>query len=270
MNSRFISRTNSGAYGTTPELRPNHFSRFFGPVLFDANDGGSAGTGGANPTTENPPANSTGSVKQAVQDAIAEILGAKSVNGDKDAALEVLVRKNHRLETSLEEAKVAAGKLPEATQAELEAYRALGKPDELKTRLGDGEAAIAERDDLKTEKIVADAAKLEGYKPDVLKDLAKSKDFRIEVRGEGDAKKAFALFKDGEKDVEKPLGEYAEGSLGSYLPALRAEQSAGGTVVNTALSGTGTPAKSDDPVERRIAQRHEEKKTKTNPLMVQQ
>jgi hypothetical protein len=107
--------------------------------------------------------------------------------------------------------------------AKWNAFNELGTPEELKTIKATGEAAIAERDELRAQATIAKAAELTGYKTKVLSDLAKSKGFTIEVEGDGEAAKVTARYKDGDKDKAVPLNEYVETSLSDYLPSLQAD-----------------------------------------------
>lgn len=104
------------------------------------------------------------------------------------------------------------------------AFNELGTPDDVKRRLDGTEAIATENADLKAEKVIAQAAALSGFKPDVLADLAKTKGFTLAVEGEGESARVLANYKEGEADASKPLSEYASEKLAAYLPSLQAAE----------------------------------------------
>ncbi len=101
-----------------------------------------------------------------------------------------------------------------------EAYRALGKPDEVQQRLQERETLQGQLSTLQRDAVLRDAAQVAGYKFSVLRDRAG--DLAIEVRDateEGKAvKRAFVKTQAG----ETPLAEYAAREWADYLPALQA------------------------------------------------
>lgn len=100
------------------------------------------------------------------------------------------------------------------------AYQALGKPDELKTRLGERDQFQGELTTLKRDALLRDVAQAAGFKPSVLKALGADREYEfreLEIDGKS-VKQPFV--KDGEEF--KPLATYAEQQWADFLPALRA------------------------------------------------
>jgi hypothetical protein len=114
-----------------------------------------------------------------------------------------------------------------ADHDKLEAYKTLGKPDELKTRL-DGHATLeTENAELKRDGVLRDIAGELGWKVSVLKDRDKasggSLEYLFREEGEGDKKKRVPYVKTEQGEVS--LEKYASDSWGDYLTALKAEGS---------------------------------------------
>lgn len=100
------------------------------------------------------------------------------------------------------------------------AYQALGKPDELKTRLGERDQFQGELTTLRRDALLRDVAQAAGFKPTVLKTLGGDREYEFrEVEVDGKPVKQ-PFIKDGEEF--KPLSTYAEQQWGDFLPALRA------------------------------------------------
>ena len=96
-----------------------------------------------------------------------------------------------------------------------EAYRALGKLDELQAALSERETTKSELTTLKRDLELRDVAQIANYKIAVLKQLAGDAQFAIK---EADGKKSIVV-KDGEK--ETPLADYAKARWADFLPALQ-------------------------------------------------
>ena len=108
--------------------------------------------------------------------------------------------------------------------AAFEAYKALGKPDEVKTRLEAGEQAAGEVATLKRDGTLRDAAQAAGYKFSVLKDrVTVAGNPAIEIREvEEEGKKVSRAFVTPEGGTAQELTAYAGEHWGDYLPALTA------------------------------------------------
>lgn len=179
-------------------------------------------TPGATPTpavtptaTVNPPATPQGATPTTPaasvinQDTAARINELESNLASANARIRELnaESKKHRL------AAESATGLADTERAELEAYRAYGKPEELKTRLDAGESAITERDTMKREATVREACELAGID---YKDFSTRKgvddwgfEFKEEAKDGKTVKVPYATFKNGDKDESKPLAEKA-------------------------------------------------------------
>jgi hypothetical protein len=98
-----------------------------------------------------------------------------------------------------------------------DAYKALGKPDALKTALDTKGTAEQELSALKREKAIAKAAEAAGFKASVLTTLAG--DLDIQVRPVKDGSPLVIVVKDG---AETALADYAQANWADFLPALHA------------------------------------------------
>jgi hypothetical protein len=218
--SRFPSLTTSRCLFS----RDPH-SRFY----YDANS--DPGGGQSNPPAV-PPAPPQKTVAEQVQDAISELLGKK--NNDPMKVMETLIKQNHALEQRARDAEAKVGQIPATVQAELDSYRALGKPDELKTRVEAGEAAITERDTLKRSSERAKAVKAAGYDPDKYSALAFADEYDYETKTETVNGKPVEVAYgrrtvDGKEEVKKVAEIIAEraGALGDALKAGGAQNNGG-------------------------------------------
>lgn len=114
--------------------------------------------------------------------------------------------------------------LPKADADELAAYRALGKPDEVKTKLGDATKLQGELATQKRATLLAEAAEATGWSAPAFVKLANAENLHVEIREETvdgkPVKKAYARKADAANDPLKPLTEYAETQLKDFLPAL--------------------------------------------------
>lgn len=157
--------------------------------------------------------------------------------GDNAEIIKYLLGENQKVRTArnkveeeLEEAKAKiedATILSKADAERFEAYKKLGKPEEI-------QAALTERDTLNTEvsearfdRKLSPVQEATGLKAAVLKKLAKTDgvDFEekeVEVGGEK-KKQWFAKFKDGDKEVEKNLDEFVDTNWKEFKPSLMAE-----------------------------------------------
>jgi len=153
-----------------------------------------------------------------------------------------LREKNRKLKEQVPAEGSAVVSKPDSEK--LEAYKALGKPEDIKTRLEAHATMETENAELKRDGILRDVAEAAGFKVSVLKDRDKASGGKLEYlfKEEGEQKKRVPYVKteQGEVSVEK----YATDTWGDYLPALKAEPSQGnGTRVHGSSSIGGTPPK---------------------------
>ena len=202
--------------------------------------------------------------------AVARLIAA--AQGDANRALLKLYRDNYKLREKNRELTGQLDQLPPQGAVVLtgddaqawEAYRALGAPKDVETRLKDGQAHGEELTRLKrseTLRAVADAAR---FKPQVLMALdAQAGGLEYEVKDEtqnGQTVKV-AYVKDGQGQT--PLSQYAEHHWVDFLPSLRAEPAAQGTrFVQQGTGGTQPASVVDNFLQRTNAARA----AKPNPL----
>jgi hypothetical protein len=165
-------------------------------------------------------------------------------NGDALGLAGALMAENHRLKAERDD---AVKKLPPADSVVLskadaerwEAYRKLGKPDEL-------EAAVAERDTLKRTATIRDAGEAGGYKPGPLGKLIPA-DAEISVKESTDGKGGKVRTPEitvGGKT--QGLAAYLESEHGDFLSAVKAD----GGDAERKPAPKGTPPPRDDSRER--------------------
>jgi hypothetical protein len=124
----------------------------------------------------------------------------------------------------------------------LETYKALGKPDELKTRLEAHATMETENAELKRDGQLRDVAQEAGWKVSVLKDRDKATGSKLEYffKEEGEQKKKVPYVKTEQGEVS--LEKYATENWADYLPALKAE-SQSGTRVHGSTANNAAPPK---------------------------
>lgn len=212
-------------------------------------------------------------------------------NNEPIKAIETLLTENFSYREKIRErdAKIAElnGQLPaegaiilKKSEAEAwEAYKALGKPEELKVKIEERDTLAAEAAGLKRQAAIAQVAEAAGFNAKVLQTLAGESEFEVKTM-EVDGKtvsKAFIFIPsaDGKTREAKPLGEYAEANWSEFLPAL---QAAGGDSGRRG-GDQGTPfirqererkaptGDDDDLVGSILQQKEEARKATANPLM---
>ncbi len=195
----------------------------------------------------------------AVRDIVSDIVDA--TKGDKNDALERLVRRNERLQIDLDKAKTAIPDssriLSESQLATFQAYKKIGSVEEITT-------AFSERDDLKTttalkdrEAQLRDAAGVHEMNPGLLVRLALQDNLVVdEIREEGDEdeKKKVAYVrvnKDGSKPIR--LDHYVKQEWEEFMDGLSTEpasaqkgQPSGKRLAPAAERGS--PSKSTGPI----------------------
>jgi hypothetical protein len=230
-----------GSYSLSSDATNRNSRNLYPAVFFEADDGGNP-SGGNSPGNETPPkkADNQNPQPSALERAVTDLLARN--NNNSDEALRTLVGQNHKLLQRAELAESKVGKIPDDVQAELEAYRAHGKPDEIKTRLDAGDAAITERDSMAREKSVREACELAGIDYADLSTRKGVDDWMFEKKtekaadGKTDIEVAYVTAKDDKgQDVTKPLVEHA---FNQFPTLAKAKQEAEGRRVNPAFSGT--------------------------------
>lgn len=105
----------------------------------------------------------------------------------------------------------------------LTTYQALGKPDELKTRLDAHTTLETELATTKRAVNIRRVAELAGYDASVLEAIAGDADFFTKEVEDGGKKieKPFVKVKENSADVEKPLTEHAESAWQKFMPSLK-------------------------------------------------
>lgn len=161
--------------------------------------------------------------------------------------------------------------------AEFAAFRALGKLDEVKSKVENEAKLKNQLSEQAREAIHRDAAEATGFAPAVLTKIAKSEGLHIEVRDETVdgkvVKKAFARKADKANDPLMPLTEYAEKHLAEFLPALKAtgnnqQQTSGVRMPAQQQSKPGQQQQGPtDKASAFIAKRNERASKVVNPLM---
>jgi hypothetical protein len=169
-----------------------------------------------------------------VRTIVSDILDA--TKGDKNDALERLVRRNERLQIEVDQVK---GQVPEggtiltAEQNKLfESYKALGKPADIT-------AAVSERDELKgkaalrdRESQLRDAASAHDMNPNLFVRLALQDNLVVdEIRKEGEGEEAVTVAfvrvnEDGSKPVR--LDNYAKEEWAEFMNGLSSSDSESG------------------------------------------
>lgn len=194
----------------------------------------------------------------ALADAV-RALTAKLESGDKtgiDASLTRLIeRQQERIASLGAEVEGLRTKLPAEDAvvltadeaATLEAYRKLGKPDEITKQLEAGETAAATLAEKDAAESWGQAATAHGYKSSVLLPLAKQAGLAVvelktvQPEGEEDPREV-AMVREGEDGTPTRLDEYAKEHWDDFLPALTAEDDgAGDRKPAVAGAGSGAP-----------------------------
>lgn len=205
-------------------------------------------------------------------------------NGDLSAALMTVVQENFRYREERRDlkAELAKVKIPDGHKVltadevkELDAYRALGKPDEVKVKL-DKSVELEQKVSASDRAVVLnEAASLAGFKPTVLHGLAKDlavsiKDVTVTEDGKPVAKKV-AYVKDGDSP-EIPLTDFATQKWADYLPALEVKAENNQNNQNNSRTFVRQPNPEDknsqkDIVDDKIAEFEKRRAEKRNPLM---
>jgi hypothetical protein len=150
------------------------------------------------------------------------------------------------LDDALEAAKTSGvprgqALVSKADAESLNAYKALGTPDELTTVKTEHGTLKGESDQRKLDDTRRQAAKALGYNEEAFIRLPNLPEF--EIRGEGDKPQVIAKVKDGDKVVERPAKEFIESSadVAPFMAALTAKPG-----VKVPTTGGGNEPVQDD------------------------
>lgn len=223
---------------------PNRFSRNLYPAVFFEGDDGANPTGGDNAAAVADPPKPQQQTQQpsALEKAVTDVLSRN--NNDSLATIRVLVGQNHRLEQRAVDAEGKVGKVPDEMQTELEAYRAIGKPDEITQWIEEGKAATSERDGMKREKTVREACELAGIDYSDFTSRKGVDDWVFETKpekgedGKTDIQVPYVTVKDEDgKEITHKLAEHAFKAFPTLAKADGKEPE--GRHINPALGGGG-------------------------------
>lgn len=221
--------------------------------------------------------NDDNGITDAVTKAFEKLVARKG--GDSNAVALMLFDENKRYRDTINDLR---GKVPAegavvlagADAQAYEAYKALGKPEEVKAAIEKRDQLQGQLDDVTRDATIRDAAAAAGFKFSVLSERDKvarkvdGKTLMFAVREvERDGKRSNVAFvKDG--DTEKPLSEYAAEKWADYMPALvQGNQSSNGKQFPTQHTGTGGNQQEADVVSSFLGKREEAAKAATNPLI---
>lgn len=186
-----------------------------------------AGSGNNPPAPPNPP-NPPKDEPTDVQKLIDAIVGSQRVAGNADEAYRVFAGQLIAKDKRISDLEAKAGQLPDDVKAELDAYRALGKPDELATvkeRESTLSAEIAKRAKDETRDKAATVA---GLDPQRVRFLQGIDELSFEVKSEErDGKPvdmAYAKYTDADgKEIERPLLEVVGERYAPLFDSLKAQ-----------------------------------------------
>jgi len=155
------------------------------------------------------------------------------MNGDAMALASQLFDENFRLREDKRELnkslKEAQAKIPAddhtilspAKAQEYEAYKVIGKPQEIQDRLDAHATLETQLAEMKQKDVLREVADLHGYKLSVLLDRDKAAGgLKVEIKDDAKGVKT-AFVKDGDK--EAPITEFAQQHWADYLPSLKVE-----------------------------------------------
>lgn len=114
--------------------------------------------------------------------------------------------------------------LPQREADELKAYRALGKPNDIRSRLNAADQAVQELDTHKKDSLLRDVAEVEGYNFKALKGAASDVQYAVrEVEADGKKqRRAFVITRNGDQTQETPVKDWFAQNRDYLLPALTA------------------------------------------------
>ena len=181
-----------------------------------------------------------------------------------------LLSDNHKLREKLRarpEVPKGARVLSADEATAYDAYVALGKPDELSTKLTTAEQAAADLTTLRRDATLRDVRDATGYDLDVLKDIGGA-EWQYTIKEETiDEKPAKVVYvKDG--DQEQRIDQHPK--VQRFLPALRPSGMTPPPGQPYPRQNGGTPPPAGDLATRFIQQQEERRKAQINPLMPKQ
>jgi uncharacterized protein with PIN domain len=206
------------------------------------------------PNNQNPPAPSA--LERAVADALAR-------NGNNETeTLRTLVGANHKLTQRAEAAEAKVGKLPDDVQGELDAYRAYGKPDELKARLEAGDSAVTANTQRERADAFRKAASAAGYDADALLEVIGDvplAEVKPEKRDGKDVEVAYWRVpvegKEGETEA-KSFSEIVAQRFPKTHEAMKAQQDASTRVQAPVMGVQGAPVDTTAKAQQEVRSRH--------------
>jgi hypothetical protein len=225
-------------------------NRHFSPSYFFESSTGAENPAGDSPSQTPPsqtqPNPSDQSNSDAIVKGLADLLNSQRVGGDKDTALDVLYKKNVKLEDALDAARKST--LSSTDRATLDAAKGLlqsyGAKDfaELKTLIEDGKGAITERDTQKKTGSMRAAAEAAGLD---FEDFASRKgvdDWSYEVKDENrddkTVKVAYVTYTDAAgKEQTKSLADHAKAAFPTLTLASARQEAPRRGFVKQGVSG---------------------------------
>lgn len=206
--------------------------------------GGSGGSGGSGGGGGKPPKRQTNALPPSVMLAKAQQFIAQ--HGNAESAVMTLLRENKQFRDGARDGTIPAGHkvVSDADVSDLEAYRALGKLDEVKKVVGEFPVLSAFKQKQEREAQWGEAAGLHKWNAKVLIDLATARNLDVVLKDE--------KFKEGEKEETRrvayvrPQGDdkaalteitsYAKSHLADYMQPLAGSSGGGG---GSGQGGTG-------------------------------
>lgn len=206
--------------------------------------------------------------------------------GSSEKALELLLTENYELRAKnrtlreqiaeKEKDAPAEGSIilsPEEAKA-WEAYKEIGKPEDLKKTVEERDTLKATANRLTREAEIASIAEAHGFNPKVLIRLAGDLEFEVkEIEHEGKKISKTSVIipsEDGKRTTAVALDEYADKNWKEFIPALKADTQKGspnGTPFIQQRQGAPATDDKDDIVSMRLRQKQEASMAAPNPLM---
>ena len=218
-----------------------HFLSLLRP-LYEGDGGGGTGNTGGDPKDDARAPRASDILERHGSDAIklAERLATRE--GDNYALRE----ERRQLKEQLTQLQ---GKLPAADAvvlskddaATIEAYRALGKPDELKTALTERQTTQQELASLRQDLALRDVAAAAKYDVDVLRTIGGDLTYTIkdeQVNGKAE-RKVYVKVKEGDAEKEQLLADYAKAQWAKFMPSLQLANTTQQRAIGTPRTGPG-------------------------------
>jgi uncharacterized protein with PIN domain len=223
-------------------LSRSPFSRTFLQQVDPPSGNGTPASPAANPNPQPQPNNQNPPAPSALERAVADAL-ARNGNNESET-IRTLVGQNHRLTQRAETAEAKIGKLPDDVQAELAAYRAYGKPDEIKARLEAGDTAVRANTQRERTDTFRKAAAAAGYDADALLEVIGDVpvvEVKTEKRDGKDVEVAFWQVQEGDKTEAKGFADIVAQRFPKTHEAMKAQQDASTRVQAPVMGVQGAP-----------------------------